>query len=109
MKRITGAAALLLLLAIVSLCTYSGFEYERHLPYPTRKEIVSDYQRYIGKTVSIYGTVKSITENSSVVYSSGLNFTVAPLEAKAGDLVEILGRLGRTTTSRWRRLLPTTV
>ncbi|MEW6221773.1 MAG: hypothetical protein AB1476_00420 [Candidatus Hadarchaeota archaeon] len=94
MKGKTWAVAALLLLAIAALSIYSGLEYKRHRPYPTSDEIASGYQSYVGREVFVFGTVASVAENGVVVSSGELNFTVAPLSAKAGDLVEVLGTLG---------------
>lgn len=84
----------LLVLALISLCVYSYFESEHHLPYPTTDEVRSNYQVYVGKQVSISGTVVSAAENVGVVSSGGLNFTVGPLLSNVGDKVEVLGTLG---------------
>ena len=93
----------LLALAMISLCTYSYFELEHHLPYPTLEEITSNYQFYVGKRISIFGTVTSATENACVISTDGSNFTVAPISTKVGDKAEVLGTLGenyRITTEK---------
>lgn len=101
----TGAATILLLLAIAFLSLYSHLEYKRHLPYPTRREISMDYQSYVGREVFVFGTVASVTENGAIVSSGELNFTVTPLVAKVGDLVEVLGTLGENYSMSSRRVV----
>jgi len=84
----------LLVLVLISLSTYSYLEMGNHLPYPTMKEIRTDYRAHLGERVSIFGRVVGTAGDAGVVTSDGLSFTVVPLTAKVGDLAEVLGILG---------------
>ncbi len=89
-KKVT---ALLLLIAMISLCVYSSYEYPKNLPYPTVDEIVSNYQKNVGEKISIFGTVTRATSDTSVVSTGKSIFEVKPMMAKVGDKAEILGTL----------------
>jgi len=94
MKLPTKILALLLLIALVSLCAYSYLEANKHSPYPGTGEIKSNYQSYVDKQITIFGDVTAINGDAAIVSSDGLNFNVQPINAAVGDKVEVLGVLG---------------
>jgi len=83
----------LLALLMLSLCIYSYFELEHHSPFPGVGKIESDYRFYVGKRVLILGTVKSSGEDACIISTDSHDFAIAPIPAKFGDKVEVLGVL----------------
>ena len=52
--------ALSLLLILFLLCAYHQTNHEYHREYPSLKDIVANYEKYIGETISISGEVVGV-------------------------------------------------
>jgi len=93
--------AISLLLTLFLLCAYYQTNYEYHREYPSAKDIVFNYSKYIGETASISGDVVGVHSTTFQLLEKcdGKNtiFTVLPdshVDVDIGDKVEILGILG---------------
>lgn len=94
--------ALSLLLILTLLCAYYQTNQEYYREYPPVKNIVFNYSKYIGETISISGEVvdvHSITFQLLVKYedkNKNTIFMVLPdsnVDVDIGDKVEVLGTL----------------
>ena len=93
--------ALSLLLILFLLCAYYQTNHEYHREYPSLKDIVANYEKYIGETISISGEVVGVhsTTFQLLEREDGENtiFVVLPksnVDVDIGDKVEVLGTLG---------------
>lgn len=93
--------ALSLLLILFLLCAYHQTNHEYHREYPSLKDIVPNYEKYIGETASISGEVVGVhsTTFQLLEREDGENtiFVVLPnsnVDVGVGDKVEVLGTLG---------------
>ncbi|MDI6886178.1 MAG: hypothetical protein QMD22_07550 [archaeon] len=104
-----------LLLILFLLCAYHQTNYEcgapphdpaspvraYHREYPSVKNMVSDYSKYIGETASISGEVVGVPSTTFQLLEryddKNAIFTVLPdsnVDVDIGDKVEVLGSLG---------------
>ena len=93
--------ALSLLLILFLLCAYHQTNHEYHREYPSLKDIVANYEKYIGETISISGEVVGVHSATFQLLEreDGENtiFVVLPnsnIDVGVGDKVEVLGTLG---------------
>ena len=93
--------ALSLLFILFLLCAYYQTNHEYHREYPSLKDIVMNYEKYIGETISISGEVVDVhsTTFQLLEREDGENtiFVVLPksnVDVDIGDKVEVLGTLG---------------
>jgi len=93
--------ALSLLLILFLLCAYHQTNHEYHREYPSLKDIVANYEKYIGETASISGEVVGVHSATFQLLEreDGENtiFVVLPnsnIDVGVGDKVEVLGTLG---------------
>ena len=93
--------ALSLLLILFLLCAYHPTNHEYHREYPSLKDIVANYEKYIGETASISGEVVGVHSATFQLLEreDGENtiFVVLPnsnIDVGVGDKVEVLGTLG---------------
>jgi len=93
--------ALSLLLILFLLCAYHQTNHEYHREYPSLKDIVANYEKYIGETASISGEVVGVHSATFQLLEreDGENtiFVVLPnsnVDVDIGDKVEVLGTLG---------------
>ncbi len=93
--------ALSLLLILFLLCAYHQTNHEYHREYPSLKDIVANYEKYIGETASISGEVVGVHSATFQLLEreDGENtiFVVLPnsnVDVGVGDKVEVLGTLG---------------
>ena len=92
--------ALSLLLILFLLCAYHQTNHEYHREYPSVKDIVANYEKYIGETASISGEVVGVHSATFQLLEreDGENtiFVVLPnsnVDVDIGDKVEVLGTL----------------
>ena len=93
--------ALSLLLILSLLCAYYQTNHEYHREYPSVKNIVANYEKYIGETTSISGEVVGVHSTTFQLLEKcddkNTIFTVLPnsyVDVDIGDKVEVFGTLG---------------
>lgn len=92
--------ALSLLLILFLLCAYYQTNHEYHREYPSVKNIVANYEKYIGETTSISGEVVGVHSTTFQLLEKcddkNTIFVVLPnthVDVDIGDKVEVLGIL----------------
>lgn len=96
--------AISLILILFLLCAYHQANYEYHREYPSVKNIVFDYSKYIDETASISGEVVGVYSTTFQLIDKcndkNIIFTVLPdsnvdVDIDMGDKVEVLGTLNQ--------------
>jgi len=91
--------AFLLLSALGGLFVHEDATSDAREPYPQPHELATDYERYVGETVLVYGTVTAVDGSDIVVDAESEGVTVEPrvsgasVAVRPGGVVQVYGEL----------------